>query len=243
MPKTTRIKRKGQGVSKQFASITAQAEKQYKRDLIAKWKVLSKIGAYEAKQTIAQVNLTKSRIRAIEKTFKQIQRQGKSVSGRVVRPLTEITTLSKKGNINKRYDTSPFFDFVRTKVKTQVRQGIIPTRKGYIVEKTSKEAKVSINKKGEVIETSKGRKRKLKVYRGEQMAELIRQLDTGETKIKTGELYILKKWGSPDAVIHYDDEIGGVLLGRYWSGFMQEIKGNKLESFLKHTVIEIHSRK
>jgi hypothetical protein len=236
--KTTKRKSPSQPYSKTFAAIRKEAERERKRDLVAKWKALQRLGAYQSKVSAAQSRLTSSRIKAIEKTFKEIQRHGKSVAGRVVRPLSQVSILTPKGNIKKRYDTSGYFDFVRSKIKTDLKTGVIKTRKGYIVEKTRKDAKVKINKKGEIIETIKGLKRKLKLYRGQDVLQMLKDMESGKLKLQEKELILIKKWGSPDAVIHLRENSGLLIEGRYWLEFLGKNPQRVIDSFLKHTVIE-----
>jgi hypothetical protein len=241
--KSTKTPRHRQPISKEFASIARDAERELRRDLTAKWRELRRIGVYNTKETAAQSRLTKARIRAINKHFKEIQRNGKSVGGRVERPIVLQTTLTKKGNIRTRYKTSGHFEFIRTKQKTELRSGITKTRKGYIIEKTSKQAKVRLNKRGQVVESVGGVQRRLVLYKGKDMMQLLDDMEKGRYKLEPGEMIVLKKWGSPNATISVDDETGAVLLGGYWSGFLKDQPRAVTESFINHSVIEIIRKK
>lgn len=226
--------------SESFAAVAREAEKEFKADALAKWRILNKLGAYNAKANIKQANLSKSRIRAIEKKFKEIQRQGKFVSGRTVRPLQKISYLTPTGRIKQKYDTSGFFDFVRSKVKTGVRTGIQKTSKGYIVEKTKRGAKIRINKKGEIVETYGGIKRKLKYYKDKQILGLMDDVESGKFRLKDKEILIFHKWGTKSDVFSFDDndDLVNQFLP-YVSGLMATMPPKVFERFINLSEIEI----
>jgi hypothetical protein len=241
--KPTKTPRKRQAISKEFRKLTQAAEREKKRDLVAQWKELRRLGVYNSKEAPAQSRITPARKRAIEKHFREIQRHGKSVGGKVERPLALQSYFTPSGKIATRYRASGYFDFVKTKTKTDLKAGLIKTKKGYIVEKTSKGAKVRINKKGQVIENVGGVERRLTLYRGKDLMKLLQDMESGKYKLEKDEMIVLKKWGSPNATISVDDDTGAVLLGGYWSGFLKDQPGITKESFLRYSVIEIIKRK
>lgn len=179
------------------AKIIRESQQQAKRDLTEKWRFLRKVGAYQTKETAAQNRLTKSRIREINKRFTEIQQTMRELrKGRSIYPIELISYKTPSGKTRVKYDLRPKFQFVKTKYKPKISTGVKKTKTGYILQKTSSGAKMSINKRGDVIERIGRTKRVKTKYSGDDMVRLIEALDSGKYKWKKGEVISFNRFGS-----------------------------------------------
>lgn len=223
--------------------LVAESKRQAKKDLVEQWRFLRKIGAYQTKETAAEMRLTDSRIRAIQKKMREVQSMKKLVRGHVVRPVKLYSYKTKSGRAKVKYDFTPSFQFVRTKNKPIITQGIRKVgKKGYIVENTSFGSKISINKKGEIIERKGRTQRKRTKYRGKDLLDLLEKFDKGTYKFKKHDLVVFHRWGHPHSVIDSRPEAAR-LISDYISELRQKMDAKTFDDFIDASDIEIISER
>lgn len=236
MPKNNKsIDKKSQQVT---AKLIRESQQQAKRDLTEKWRFLRKVGAYQTKDTAAQVRLTKSRIREINKRFNEIQQEMRELRrGRSIYPIELISYKTPSGKTRVKYDLRPKFQFVKTKYKPKISSGVSKTRTGYILQKTDSRAKMSINKKGEVIERIGRRKRVKTKYSGEDMLRLIESLDGGTYKWKKKEIISFNRFGSvPEFISGREQAVARI--AKYLHDVIDNWKKEDADRFLETSYIE-----
>lgn len=238
MPKKTTTPNSKSQVSatKKFVS---ESQRQAKKDLTERWRFLRKIGAYQTKETAAQSRLTKSRVREIEKRFKEIQKSMRHLErGRTVYPVQLKTKTSKAGRKSTFYDWTPKYTFVKTKKKKpKIESGIFKTRTGYIIPRSSPQAKVSISKKGEIIETvGRTRRRKTK-YTDKDLVKLLKQFDEGTYPFKKNDLIVFHVWGSQNVTIQ-DTPDAARAISNYIKNILNNMDPETLARFLKASWLE-----
>lgn len=164
-------------------------------DIVARWRALNRVGVLDTKKSPALKNLTPHMRRKIQKEFNQLQGVGHYANGTVHRPLTKETYKTKSG-ARTRYKINRFFQVTKTKQKTDVKQGVIKTKKGYIFEKTSPDARVKIKKDKSLTETAFGVKWNRKAYKGEAILKLAEYLESGKLVLRKGQFLDYRPWGS-----------------------------------------------
>lgn len=223
--------------------LIAQSKKQANSDLVNQWRFLRKIGAYQTKETAAAVRLTDSRIRAIKAKMREVNSLKKYVRGHTVRPVKLVSYKTPSGKVKVKYDFHPSFTAVRTKNKPIIEEGIKKVGKGsYIVETTSLGSKVSINKKGEVVEV-KGKTRRVRTrYKGRDLIKLLDKFDKGKYKFKKHDVIVFHRWGHPTSSIAYDTEAAR-LLSNYVNDMRAQMTPDTFDRFLSASYVEIISER
>lgn len=144
-------------------------------DIIAKVRLLEKIGAYQPKKKITRQTITRSQKRRALKIFDQIQEHATYEKGHVIKPLKRAM---------HGYTVTKNFQFVKGKVK-QSKPGVFKTRTGALIEKPEG-TRAKILQDGTIVsyETRYGKRRK--VYTGSlNHAQTLRFLEDAENgKIK-----------------------------------------------------------
>jgi hypothetical protein len=214
------------------------SQKQAKRQLADQWRFLRKIGAYQTKETAAEIRLTDSRVRAIKKKMREIQSQKKLVKGRVVRPIVYGERKTRSGKTIVDYHFSPHFDFIRTKNKPSAIEGVRKVGKGLIVEKTRPNSKIRVTKKGDIVEVIGKQQRTRKRYKGRDLLKLLDEFDNGTYKFKKHDFFVLHKWGSANEVISSSQD-GVTLLSQYVETLSKTMDINTFDSFINSSYIEI----
>ena len=134
-------------------------------------------------------------MKKINLAYHDIMNAGHYSSGKVQRPLTRKIKKSPKGKERIVYDLNDTYKFLRTKKKTNARSGIIPTGKGYIVEKQNSNSKISI-KNGQIIEKIGKIRIKKSGYVGNEIITLRDNIEDGKIKIRDNEYLVYRPWGS-----------------------------------------------
>lgn len=172
-----------------------QVQRDRESDLVAKWRALKKLGLINTRNNPSKKHLTSRLKTKINKEFYAIQGEGQYVRGKTIRPFIKETVKTKSG-IHVKYNLSDYFHLIKTKNKTEIRTGIIKTSKGYLAQKKSKNSRVTINKKGEVLETIGKERYRKKSYSGAAILDLYTKAKDGTLKIPRGERMVLNKFGS-----------------------------------------------
>lgn len=238
VPKHSKSSNRGKQLSSATKKLISESQKQARKDLADQWRFLKKIGAYNSKESVAQIRLTDSRIRAIKKKMHEIQKSGKYLKGRVIHPAVLETYTTKSGKVKTRYALHPAFVAVRSKNKPKIENGV--TRLGkdrYIIESTGYGAKIRINKNGDVVEV-RGKTRRIRTrYKGKDLLKFAIDLDEGRIKIPKGQYMELYKWGSGNAKfpIYYDAP--SALLG-YLKELMEEMPPELADRFIRASFVE-----
>lgn len=222
--------------------LVQESQKQARKDLVEQWRFLRKIGAYQTKDTAAEIRLTKSRVREIQRKMREIQSMKKLVRGHTVRPVKLFAYRTPSGKMKTKYDFTPSFQMVRTKNKPLVSVGVKKVGKGYIVETSSYGSKISINKKGEIIERRGRTTRKRTKYRGKDLLALLDKFDKGTYKFKKHDLIVFHRWGHQSSVIDSRPE-GARLISNYISELRQKMDDKTFDDFINASDIEIISER
>lgn len=185
----------------------SQLSKESKKELTAQWRFLKKVGAYNTKETAAEMRLTKYRVKEITRRFREIQDEMAEVKhGRTVRPIFMREKKTKRGK-SIIFDLLPQFKFIRTKKKTPIKKGALQTKKGVIVRKSNKDAKIGIDKKGNIIEYVGNTRRIKRHYTGKQLLDLLDKIEAGKYKWKKNEIITFHKFGNPFLTISGRDDV------------------------------------
>lgn len=172
-----------------------QIQRQRESDFVAKWRALKKLGLISTRNNPSKKHLTSRLKTKINKEFFALQGEGQYVRGKTVRPLNKVVTKTKHGESIK-YILNDYFQFIKTKRETNVKTGIIKTSKGYIAQKRTKDSHITINAKGEVLETTNKERYRKRAYTGEAILELYTAAKEGRLKLPKGERMVLNKFGS-----------------------------------------------
>lgn len=213
------------------------AEKQRNKDLKLQWQFLRKIGAYNTKETAAEMRLTNSRIKAIRKKMREINSLKKLVKGKTIRPVQLVSYVTPSGKSRLKYDVNNHFQFIRTKKKTKLESGVRKTKKGVIVEK-SFFGKVSINNKGEIIERVGRVKRKRTRYKGNDLLKFVDDIQRGKIKLNKNEWIMLHSFGHPMHSIDYQTPD---LFSQYIQHLHRTMSEKVYEHYIDSSYVEIQT--
>jgi hypothetical protein len=164
-----------------------------RKDTLARWRTLEKLGASPTRTKPSLKGINARNSRSIRDAFAAIQNEGWYETGRVRRPFHRVTKQTKRGE-SYVYELTENFKFLRTKKKATRDKKLIKTKKGYIVPSPS-DAKVRINKKGQVITTYKGMEYNDETYTGEEVLELYRKVKDGEIKVSERNMIVWRPFG------------------------------------------------
>lgn len=237
MPKKntpSRIKKQSPATKKLVRATQQQARK----DLTAQWRFLKKIGAYQSKETAAQNRLTESRIRAIRKKMGEIQKLKMYKNGRVISPVEFGARKTRGGKTIFDYHFNQNFGFVRSKKKPSAIEGIKKAGKGYIIEKTKPDAKIRINKQGDIVETIGKQQRLKRRYSGEDLLKLMRDIENGEVKFRPHDFLVFHLWGRPASIVD-SPASAARLMNAYIQEKMMQMAPDTIARFLKSSYLEI----
>lgn len=176
--------------------LVKQVQTEARKDLLERWRALKTLGVYNSKATIALKNLTKAREKEIKKRFNEIQQEMRELKrGRSVYPFELISYQTPSGKTKTKYKLRSKFQFVATKKKPVVTQGVLKTGRGYIIRKYHADGKISVNKKGEIIERRRGSVNRRTRYSGDDLLKLIDKWESGKWKWKPGEMVVIYRFG------------------------------------------------
>jgi hypothetical protein len=172
------------------------AAKQRAAEYAAKQRAVQKLGLYKSKTSTAAKNLTKSKQRAIDKAFSEIQKHTHYAQGKVIRPLQKVIKTTKQGHVIQSYKLSDYFTFTKTKNKPSAQAGIIPTKTGAIVETQQIRAKARIKPDGRVVEIGPKFEITAEGISGVEILELVDAIERGKFKLAEGETLELRSYAN-----------------------------------------------
>ena len=175
------------------------------REIAIRARALKKLGLYNPKNPIKQSSITRAQTRRVNTLFKTLMRHGKYIErGKTVRPLNKVAKVAKTGKIIETYQLNENFAFLRTKKKTKIKQGVIKTSKGYIVEKDSPSSKVRINNNGDITQSTKNEKgprtlTRRKAITGNAIAKFVDDVENNKVRIKENQHLMYRRFGWVDS--------------------------------------------
>lgn len=189
----------------EWARVVARAKKTQaankRRETVAQWRALKKLGYIKTTVTPAQKRLTKYRAAKIKKAFNEANKQAVLVHGKVVRALQREVT--EKGRI--KYDLDKHFKLIRSKYKPSEQSGIRKTLKGFVVELLNPSEKVRITKRGKVKRYDP-RQGKFTVesefLSAKDILKLADKITAGKFKLKKNQVLMVKNFGGFESGAH-----------------------------------------
>src|SRR5690348_14506187 len=163
------------------------------REAAAKGRALKKLGIYNTRLALNQKTITKRRAQIIEKKFREIMRHGIPEHGKTIRPLMRTM---------KGYELTGNFKFVKSRNKPKrAGNGIIPTRKGVILETHDRKARiVRVDKDGSVVTREERFGKMREVFTGvmsqSQQLRFIRSVEDGTFQIPDDFLITVSVFGN-----------------------------------------------
>lgn len=183
--------------AKQISRSVKNAQKARDAEAVARWRALKKLGIISTKNNPSAKNLTRSLRTKINKQFYDLQGAGSYAKGKVSRPLKKVTKTSSKGKTREVYELDDSFKFLRSKkAKASGLSGVIKTKNGYILAKQTKDSTFRVDKHGNVIENTGTYRIKKKGYRGQDIIQLVSDIENGKVKIRSNQALAYRPWGS-----------------------------------------------
>lgn len=170
-----------------------QAQAKRDQDLLMKWRALVKGGVIATKNKPSKKALTPSIKRKVARAYRQLQDIGHYEMGRVHHPLKKETYKTKSGKTRQRYTFTEFFKPIKTKQKVQENASVTKTAKGYIVEHNA-QSKVTI-RNGQVYTKENGIVWRQRIYKGDEVFELYRQIKENEIKLSDRNMIVWNPFG------------------------------------------------
>lgn len=194
-------------------TIKKQSETRAKdKDLVAQWRALKSIGAYETKESPALKRLTKSRRESIRKKFNDVQSLAKYDNGEAYRPFHKVKKLKNVvirndlGQTKRKYvrESSSYkldrdhFQLLRSKKKADIPNSL-KTAKGKLIAKAANE-KISITKNGairrtQITENAKTEFTRIPLSGPIDFINLVEDIRSGKLELKKGEALSLSSNG------------------------------------------------
>lgn len=158
--------------------------------------------------------------------------------GKTVYPVQLRAHKTPSGKTVTRYELDKKFQFVKTtKKKPKVESGTYKTRKGYILQKTHPDAKITITRSGEIVETLGRTRRRKTRYKQRDLLKLLDKFDKGEFKFKRNEMVSFHKFGAPHMTID-----GKEAAMRFISNYIKDAEGKfdpaTFQRFWEHSYLE-----
>jgi hypothetical protein len=164
------------------------------QELLARWRILNRLGLINARKPPAAKRLTPKRIREINREYYAFNANGHYANGKVYRPFVKQEYRTPSGKARTKYVLDPHYQFIRTKQKVSRGSGVFKTKKGVIVEKRSADSKVSI-RNGDIVEKKGKEKLYRKTYQGAALLKLRDDIAAGKIKWAKDGYFEYRSWG------------------------------------------------